>query len=627
MSVPWERLDWRAAGPLIALYAGVAAALLRYHGLQHDAQAYVLQALAILDPTVLADDLFLRFGSQDRFTLFSNVSSWWIAALGIDHGAAALTAVSLVLFHLAAWILVRELSNSASAWLAIGLLLVVPGWYGSGGVFVVAERFLTARLPAEALSLLAIAAVAARRFRTGALLFGLAAVTHPLMTLPAVCMVATAEVARRYRFLGSGLVGAALIGAFLLAGIALGLREPWMSGDWLAATRARSDFLFLDLWRLADWPHVVVTMATLILAGRSLPKDPAAGIVRASLVVAIAGLAAAAIVSWGPPIKWVIQAQTWRWIWPATVLSIGLLPAILQHLIRSADGDRCAGFLLLTAWVLSTADRSSQSLHVVAIAAATLAAIVPFIWNAIPPTARGPATRAAGLVAAFAAAWALSLVMTEATLDLDLGGDPRWVQTVIGMISIPACGASLIYLAWRSVQAPARQLAAPVVAIAGTVLLAGAAPRWWDLWTTERFGRPVQEKFAQWRAVIAPTSEVFWPDQLQATWFALGRRSYLSKSQLGGIVFSAGTTAEARRRAHELAKVFPPGQWFNETSGVDRSRWATSIASVRDACEADDLAFVVASANFGTDLPSVEWPMKGQRAYLYDCAQIRRGTP
>jgi alkanesulfonate monooxygenase SsuD/methylene tetrahydromethanopterin reductase-like flavin-dependent oxidoreductase (luciferase family) len=134
-----------------------------------------------------------------------------------------------------------------------------------------------------------------------------------------------------------------------------------------------------------------------------------------------------------------------------------------------------------------------------------------------------------------------------------------------------------------------------------------------------------QQRFAPWRDLIDPNSEVFWPDQLQSTWFALGRRSYLSKSQLGGIVFSAETTAEARRRAQSLAAVFPPGQWFNETSGKDRSRWATSAADIRAACAVTDIDFVVANANFATDLPPVEWPMAGQRVYLYACRVVRRG--
>lgn len=617
---PPRRVRWS----LFVLYAGIAAALLRYHGLQHDAQAYVLQALATLNPAVFAGDLFLKFGSQDRYTLFSNLAALSISAMGIDHGAALLTAVALVLFFIAAWVLVRTLTNAAFAWLAVGLLMVIPGWYGSGAVFQVAERFLSARLPAQALCLLAIAAWATRWHMVAALLFGLAAIVHPLMTMPALCVVVAAQVTGTHRLLTTQTVGVGLLAAVLLAGLALGWRDPWMRGDWLLATRARSDFLFLDQWRLADWRHLPVIGATLLLGARSLAGEVARRVIHATLLVAVVGLVAAAVVSWGPSIKWVIQAQTWRWVWPATVLAIGLLPATLLHLRHDPKGGTCSALLLLAAWVLATADRSNESLHAVAIATAALAATVPAIWSHIPAAAHTTATRAAGLVNILAAVWLISLLATEAALNLDLGGDPVWVQRVIAVLGIPAIGAALVTAVWFGLQSVWRRWVGFATGIAGLALLVAAAPHAWESWSSDRFGPRTQERFAPWRTVIDLEAEVFWPDQLQATWFALGRRSYLSKSQLGGIVFSADTTAEARKRAQALAAVFPPGQWFNEMAGIDRTLWASSLAKIRAACAVPDISFVVANANFGTNMPPIEWPMPGQRIYLYDCIELRQ---
>jgi hypothetical protein len=616
-------LDQRAAWSLLILYCGLAAVLLRYHGLQHDAQAYVLQALASRDPTVFAGDLFLRFGSQDSYTLFSNFTALWISALGIDHGAAALTATSLLLFHVSVWVLVRTLVGSAAAWIAVGMMVVVPGWYGSGSVFQVAERFLSARLPAEALCLFALAAVSARRHLVAALLFILAAITHPLMTVPAICIVIVAETTGRYPALAVRTIGIALLSAVMLAGVILGWGDPLMRGDWLTATRARSDFLFLDLWELADWRHLPVMFATLMLAANAMASGPAKRIVGATLLVAIVGLGAAAIVSWGPAIKWVIQAQTWRWAWPATVLAIGLLPATLLLLNRNRGSDRCPMLLLTAAWILATADRSSQTMHFVSIALAAFAVLAHSVWGRVPSGTHLLWIRASWLTAALAGTWVLSVLATEALFGLDLGGEPQWMQRVIGALRIPACGAAIVATAWFALLGRYKNWVAPAVAAAGAALLAAAAPRAWESWTTERFSPMTQQRFAPWRDLIDLDSEVFWPDQLQSTWFALGRRSYLSKSQLGGIVFSAETTAEARRRAQNLAAIFPPGQWFNETAEKDRSRWATSAAAIRAVCEVTDIDFVVANANFHTDLPPVEWPMPGRRVYLYACRDMR----
>jgi hypothetical protein len=40
-----------------------------YRGIFHDAGLYTLQALARLAPTSLSQDVFLHFGSKDRYTL------------------------------------------------------------------------------------------------------------------------------------------------------------------------------------------------------------------------------------------------------------------------------------------------------------------------------------------------------------------------------------------------------------------------------------------------------------------------------------------------------------------------------------------------------------------------------
>jgi hypothetical protein len=118
---------------LALFYLGTWAVIGRYHGLQHDAQIYVLQALALLRPEVFTGDLYLKFGSQDQFTLFSNFCAPWIDAFGVDHGAAALTFGFFALWTWAVWLLVKHLAGARDAWLATGLVLVLPGWYGAGG--------------------------------------------------------------------------------------------------------------------------------------------------------------------------------------------------------------------------------------------------------------------------------------------------------------------------------------------------------------------------------------------------------------------------------------------------------------------------------------------------------------
>src|SRR4051812_26774615 len=42
-----------------------------YLGIHHDAMLYSGQVLSRLDPATYSDDLFFRYGSQDRFSIFS----------------------------------------------------------------------------------------------------------------------------------------------------------------------------------------------------------------------------------------------------------------------------------------------------------------------------------------------------------------------------------------------------------------------------------------------------------------------------------------------------------------------------------------------------------------------------
>src|SRR5688572_28920250 len=60
-------------------------ALARPYGqLVHDARLYGLQVLNQLENGAYADDLFLRYGSQDQFSIFSRFAAPLAGVLGLD---------------------------------------------------------------------------------------------------------------------------------------------------------------------------------------------------------------------------------------------------------------------------------------------------------------------------------------------------------------------------------------------------------------------------------------------------------------------------------------------------------------------------------------------------------------
>ena len=74
--------------PVALLITGLYLFLHPYQGLIHDARLYTLQALNHLHPDLYSNDVFLKYGSQDSYTLFTPVyavgSAGIVCADGVD---------------------------------------------------------------------------------------------------------------------------------------------------------------------------------------------------------------------------------------------------------------------------------------------------------------------------------------------------------------------------------------------------------------------------------------------------------------------------------------------------------------------------------------------------------------
>jgi hypothetical protein len=208
----------------------------------------------------------------------------------------------------------------------------------------------------------------------------------------------------------------------------------------------------------------------------------------------------------------------------------------------------------------------------------------------------------------------------------DFGTDPLWVQTTGDVLQLVAAGACLVTGAWwQTIRAwsPAGGATIVLTAIAlATAALPGAA----NSWVAKSYSAPERAAFTDWRGVVPRDAEVLWPDGLQETWFLLGRRSYLTVSQLGGIVFSADLASEARRRANLIAPLVPPGHWFVDpaTAGTRPAQLTTAILA--EICVAGGPDFVVDNEDLGIQVSVVEWPTRAKQLYLYDCAMVRRNV-
>ena len=220
-----------------------------YHGLTGDGQIYAFQALARIHP-YLSADLYLQNTSQDQFTIFSGLYAWFIQWLGLEHAARWLTMVLTFWLLAVAWIAARAVSGRDAAWLAVAFLLIVDGGYGSSGVFRISEQFLTARLPAEALAITALACYLNDMKLLSIVIAAANLFVHPLIALPGLLLLTSLWVSNRTSVVGAI---AGVLATLAIAGAAVYLPLirrlfPLMDSAWLSVVQERSQFLFLPLW-------------------------------------------------------------------------------------------------------------------------------------------------------------------------------------------------------------------------------------------------------------------------------------------------------------------------------------------------------------------------------------------
>lgn len=610
------------------LYAALWIVATPYFGLNHDAQGYAASGLIHLQAQPLSGDLFFRFRSQDEFSIFPALYGWFIGWLGLEHAAAGLCALMQLAWFAVAGLLASTLLGPRLGLLALGLLVALPQPYGGQRVFHLVEPFMTARLPAEVVSLLAVLLFikGQRAWSVAACVFAM--LLHPLMAFPAVLLVAFMQVWAWVPRKGTMAVTAGIISVVAVGGaVVLGGDAPVMGGQWLAVTKIRSGFLFLDGWQPEDWNHTLQSLMTLLLATRVLAGTQAARLATAAFWLGVAGLLLTALISYVLPLNVLVQGQPWRWLWPARIVATIALPAVLIVLWRGSTVERAVS-LFLAAGSLLFINRLNASL-VSQLSPAMLIAASGGLW-----LARNRIDARSGTLLVRAGAAVLAAVMLAATLRTagavglatSGGRNPGWLDSVraIGSSVVPvALGA---FTAWVLCTRSTGTLQRGLLAAAGCIALALLGPPALAQWRAERFPESARAAFDSWRILVPEQAEVLWlPDQLQETWFLLNRRSYLSRSQSGGVVYSPELTSEIVRRAMVLAPIVDRGYWILEPGSLNAKPKPLSAEALMAVCEDPELGFVVSDDNIGRGVARMTFPTTGVPMVLYDCADFRGG--
>ena len=623
----FQRLVRNAA--LALLLFVVWLILHRYRGLDNDAQIYALQALVRLHPA-LGADLYFQHTSQDAYTVFSPLYAFVIDMLGLPSAALLLTVLCIFWFLLAVWMLARDLCGRDIAWLSVGALIILPGAYGGSGIFHFSDLYLTARLPAQAMVVSALA-LHFRGWKRLSLSIAVGALfIHPLMALPGLLLLICISLPRNMALLGAAAgilvtLGIALVATHAPEGAPIiAIMDP----AWLGIVQERSQFLFLNLWSVADWKLNIQPFVSLVITMLVVPDVRIHKLCVGAIIVGLAGLAVALVASCIAPVTILVQGQAWRWVWVTDFVCILLLAPTVLHIWRDEKCGPLCSILVILGWTFSVVDSF------------TCVSIALLLWLARPYIAdrAAPYMRWAGYaLGVVIAAWVAVLcwpILTSASVAS--GYQPLALAKLsdIARLGIPA--AMLTGLLWHWLRITRSRLWLTTTAM---VLLASAvyiSPKSFDAFS--KAGSPaLAEEFADWRKIIPPASSVYLADRYDTgafIWFALDRPNYLSPDQSAGVVFSRATALEIRRRSQVVLPLENP-YWKVRSSLRETSKLTDKNSDYRpltakslvEACTDPQLGFVIAKEQVGFDpvthTPSGEW----KDWNLYDCRRVRSQDP
>jgi hypothetical protein len=644
----WARvasLERMAGQPLVvlALLLLVNAVVLPYHGLYHDARLYAAPIIERVTPGSMADDLYLRYGSQDRYCIFTPLMVPLTRCLGLELSFFVGYLVSKALFFWAllrlVWLLVPE---RLVALAALVYLAAAPLPFGGNEVFHLNEPFLTPRIAACGLVLLALEQALAGRALVAIGACAGAMVLHPVMALGGLLVVVTWW-ALRYLPLRLFL---ALCGLAIVAGGIATVVQPIgyrlfgnMDDEWYEVVFQRNFFIDPVNWSLGDWLRIALVAGCVAASAWMNPRERHFPV--ALLLVAAVGMAGTlAALHWHYTL--LIQASPYRTIWLTDLLGIPLGFRACWLLARQTTGPVPLAAVLLA--VALTIDWNPLLLPRIW--------IIPLLMPLCIIGVRGlRKTPARPDWAARAALWTIGLTSVllffldvrfvvgamRAPPDFDLDLYPlhvvMWAGQYAFKLPLVMLAIGLIALLGRRIprsRVLAGALALSWLAYLGVVFALDASPSY-SARHSPRFSQVKQATdFLRQRAAGQERPLcVYWYTDLRDIWYIAGAQSYLHVVQMSGCGYNRATALEGKRRAW-LVRAFegpavhrhPLGDPLWHRAQLDFLRnpanQPPTLADLKALCSDEQLDFAILEDAFDGLYSATTG-----RWFIYDCAQLR----
>lgn len=340
------RTDWARTLSCVCAITLLWLATRPYFGVVFDARFYMLEALNALDHARFAKDLYVEFGSQGSFSLFTKLYLPLLRAFGVGTTGIILTVAGQLLWLFGLFRLARILVGDRMMWLSmavvIGMLQIYAGGFGYG------EAYVTARLYAEGIVMLGLALLLSRPLAAIVLLV-VAAALHPLMALPGLAIAFVYLALGRpvwWAVMAAGIGLAAVLGAAGIAPFSNLLRT--LDPEWFAIANIRSPHTLVRNWPADAFADMATTVAlgvaALVLAGRAHRRFLAA-----ALVVGVGGVVLTFLGGDVAHNLLVVQIQPWRSMWLLQIVARICVPLVFAGVLArtSFDGFRWATLLSL----------------------------------------------------------------------------------------------------------------------------------------------------------------------------------------------------------------------------------------------------------------------------------------
>ncbi|MBP0591586.1 hypothetical protein J8I87_18005 [Paraburkholderia sp. LEh10] len=602
-----------------------------YTGIYRGAVLYTAQALYNANPGHFVHDLFFEFGSQDDWTVYGRLYSKLVSAFGIRISNLACLIAFQALWWTGMWRLARRLLSPPWHWLCLSLIACMPSEYGASSIFSYNEFFLTARLPAEAFSIWALALMIEHRARMAVALSLIATAIHPLIgaTVLAITVLSLITCVRWWALFAFALPVFAIIELLPLHALRLHPFDP----EWLAVAQYNLPSLFPTLWNTMAWDKAcwAIALPAALFATRTQEYRALWSHVT---LLAVAGLAVSTVAALTAQDAAWIQIQSWRTLWLSTLMQ---WPAAILLIRRELRTRPLLIWLLAICWLLLGVGGGvlalliAIALHVDARRLATGNSLA--LFHEITPLIRFLLI-CGTLIAAII--WFGYQVAYYSWRALNQTGGIafklRPVEALIHTHLVVALVALLVLL----------NLSRNRMSILGLPLLM-AALLTYGLVNFDQRSAPTKimesrvddPNLAPFHEQVPHGSMVYWdgaPGEVVYPWLMMKASSYYSQEQTAGIIFHRQTTFEAARRLAWIKQDPLAGRPHSDDKADERSSSFFSrqpfapltLNGLHHVCADPLLDFVVTSHNYPDLSTNQQWsPDTNIHYWLYNCRHIR----